>query len=326
MTTLTDRYIAAATRSLKPKAQQDVRNELLGAIADDIEARVAGGISYADAELAAITELGDPDALAARYADRPLHLIGPKFYLTWWRLLKLLLWIVPPVAVVGTILGMSIAGEPIGGIIATAWAVLIGTIVHLAFWTTLVFAILDRMGADTGLSWSVDSLPEVPESGASRGELISTLVLLGITSAWIVWDRFVGVVYFGAGGNDTGSEPGTQVVSVLNPELWPWWVGGLFVLFGFEAALAIAVYVRRGWRASFALVNTVLATAVAAGVVYLLATGSLFNPALVELTLGREDVPSDVTRIVAILIGFVIVGVAIWDVIDGWRKARRRSA
>ena len=29
-----------------------------------------------------LTELGDPVILAAEYADRPLHLIGPRYYLT----------------------------------------------------------------------------------------------------------------------------------------------------------------------------------------------------------------------------------------------------
>ena len=32
-----------------------------------------------------------PAMLAARYADRPLHLIGPRYFPTWWRLLRLLL-------------------------------------------------------------------------------------------------------------------------------------------------------------------------------------------------------------------------------------------
>ena len=46
----------------------------------------------------ALVELGDPAALAASYVDRPLQLIGPRYYLTWWRLLKLLYSVVLPIA------------------------------------------------------------------------------------------------------------------------------------------------------------------------------------------------------------------------------------
>ena len=63
------------------------------------------------AERAVLTDLGDPDKLAAGYTDRPLHLIGPRYYLDWWRLLKLLLWIVLPCAAFGVALGQTLAGE-----------------------------------------------------------------------------------------------------------------------------------------------------------------------------------------------------------------------
>ena len=60
-----------------------------------------------------LTELGDPDKLAAGYTDRPLYLIGPRYYLDWWRLLKLLLWIVPACAAFGVALGQTLAGDAI---------------------------------------------------------------------------------------------------------------------------------------------------------------------------------------------------------------------
>ena len=40
---------------------------------------------------AALTELGDPDLLAARYANRPQYLLGPGVFPEWQRLLTLLL-------------------------------------------------------------------------------------------------------------------------------------------------------------------------------------------------------------------------------------------
>lgn len=323
--TLTDRYIAATVRSLPPETQDDVRGELAASIADAVETRVEQGETPEQAERAVLTGLGDPGVLAAGYADRPLHLIGPRYFLTWWRLLKLLLWIVPVCAVVGVTIGNLIQDAPIGQIIGNVFAVGIGAIVHIAFWTTLVFALLDRAGADAVPEWDVDSLPEPEETGAGRGELISSLVFLGLAAAVLLWDRFVGVVFFADGGTvDVGVGLGSQTtaLSLLNPDLWPWWTGALLVVMAAEAALAIAVFARRGWTRALAAFNTVLAVLVAAGAVVLLATDRVLNPAFSAHMIGL-GVPEEVGRIVAILTGAVFIGVAAWDVADGWRKARR---
>lgn len=325
-TTLTDRYIAAVVRTLPASAQEDVRAELQASIADDVEARIAGGEAEVEAEHAVISALGDPDALAAGYADRPLHLIGPKCYLTWWRLLKLLWAIVPAVAVVGVVIGKTLADDPVGDIVAAAISVGLATVVHIAFWTTLVFVVLERTGADTGVRWTPEHLPEPQETGAGRGELVSSLVLLGIAAALLLWDRFVGVVFFATGDVDVSQGLGGQTthIPVLHPDLWPWWAGALLVVIALEAALAVAVYVRRGWTPALATLNTVLAVVVAVPAVWLLATGQLINPALVEFALSGGDLSADVPRILAIITGAAIIGVAAWDIVDGWRKARRR--
>ena len=68
--TLTERYIGATIRSLRPDAQADVRAELEASIADAIDARVEQGEAPDDAERAVLTELGDHGILAAGYAER----------------------------------------------------------------------------------------------------------------------------------------------------------------------------------------------------------------------------------------------------------------
>lgn len=322
--TLTERYIAATVRSLPADAQEDVRAELTASIADDIEARLEHGESRAEAEHAVITGLGDPDRLAAGYADRPLRLIGPKYYLTWWRLLKLLWMIVPPIAVAGVTVANLIADAPVGEIIGSVVSTGIGTVVHVAFWTTIVFAVLERTGADTGVTWTPDQLPEPQDPATGRSDLIGSLVFLSLTVAALVWDRFVGFAFFRDGAVDVGVGLGeqTRAVSVLNPELWPWWLGGMFVLIAAEAALAIAIYRNRGWTSRFAAFNTLLAVAFTVGALYLLQARELLNPEFLDLTLGRDDVPGDVGRTLAIITAVGIVGVSGWDAIDGWRKAR----
>ena len=322
--TLTERYIAATVRSLPPKAQADVRAELEASIADDIEARVEAGEDRAEAERAVLTALGDPDALAAGYADRPLQLIGPRHYLTWWRLLKLLWIIVPVCAVLGVIVAQAIAQTPPVEIIGTAFSVAIGTIVHIGFWTTLVFAIIDRSGADTGVRWSLDDLPEPHETGAGRGELIGSLVFLGLAVGAVLWDRFIGFLFAPVGKFDLAG-PFARI-ELLHPQLWPWWVAGLFAIIALKALLAIAVYRARGFTVALATLNTLLALAFTVPALYLVFNGLFINPEATAFVLRDSVDAPEVLRILGVILGAGIALGGVWDVIDGWRKVLRKTA
>src|SRR5690625_3304744 len=128
--TLTDRYITAAASSLPAHMQTDVRAELEALIVDATEARIEHGKLVVDAERDVLTELGDPAVLAATYAERPLHLVGPKYYLTWLRLLKLLIAIVPACAGLGMAIAQSLSGAAIGDIFAETIALILSVVVH----------------------------------------------------------------------------------------------------------------------------------------------------------------------------------------------------
>src|SRR5690606_37564303 len=228
---------------------------------------VEQGESRDVAERAVLTELGDPAILAAGYADRPLHLIGPRYFLTWWRLLKLLLWIVPICAMGGVAVAEILANATIGEVIGEAMVVGITVIVHVSFWVTLVFVILERTGADTGVRWDVDQLPEPQPDGVGRSDMIGSLVFLGLAAGAVLWDALRGFV------RDDG-----EALPILNPELWPWWMLGLLLIMVAEAAVAIGVHLARRWTVGFAVMNTVLALAFAVPAMYLLLTGQIVNP------------------------------------------------
>lgn len=309
---LTERYIAATVKSLQPTAQDDVRAELEASIVDAVEARFEQGEQREEAERAVLRELGDPAVLAARYADRPLHLIGPRYYLTWWRLLKLLLTIVP-VCVVGAVaLGQALADAPIGEVIGQSIVAGLGVIVHLCFWVTLVFVILDRTGADTGIRWNVDLLAVPQRTGTGRPDLIVSQGFLGLAAGAVLWDRFRGFVRLDG-----------EAVPILNPDLWPWAIAGLLALIGLEAVFAVVLYVRGGWNTALAVVNTALAVLFAGWALTLLGGGQLVNPAFVDFAFIGHGVEPDVLRILVVLLAFGIVGSSAWDVIDGWLKRRR---
>lgn len=309
--TLTDRYIAATVKSLPPQLQAEVRDELQASIADAIEARAEQGESPQDIERAVLTDLGDPGVLAAGYADRPLHLLGPKYYLTWWRLLKLLVAIVPACAFGGVAIAEALNGATVGGIIGEGLAVALAVTVHLAFWTTLVFVILERTGADTGGRWSVDQLPEDQHPGTGRADLIASLVLVGVYAGLLVWDQLRGFV------------PGDAPLPLLNPDLWPWGIGVVVVLLGAEAALAIVVHARGHWTSALAWINTALAVGFVSLALTALGRGVLFNPEFVEVVFIGNGVDSDARTVLAVLTGIGVAGIGAWDAIDGWLKARR---
>lgn len=314
MSTLTERYIFAVTRTLGPDAVADVRAELEASIGDAVEARIDGGEEAVAAERTVLTELGDPGVLAAGYADRRLQLIGPRYYLIWRRLLRLLLIIVPVAAAGGVALGAAIEGDGIGDIVGQAIAVGISAIVHVAFWLTLVFAILERTGADPGLSWDVDQLPTLPVSTPLRQEATGSLVFLGVCALALIADQLVAFVHF-----DGTAFP------ILAPALWPWQIGAFLVLILAEAALIAAVLRRGAWSVPLAVVNTAIAVVFASLALTLLARGELINPELLRVGFAENGVTPDTVRILGIVTGFAVLGVAATDIAGGWIRAARAN-
>lgn len=315
-TTLTDRYVDAAMRTVPEAQRDDLSTELRASIDDQVEARVEQGEARDSAERAVLTDLGDPDRLAAQYTDRPLWLIGPRYYLTWWRLTKLLWAIVPACAAFGVALGQVLAGAGFGEIVGSVVSVVLSVIVHIGFWTTLVFFIVERSekSGDAGIvgTWTPDDLPEPKQRGAGLSDLVASLVFLGLAAGAILWDRFVGFVY----------TPETGWISFLAPDTWPWWVGALFVLMVLEALLAISVYAKGRWDAGSATVNLFLNLTIAGGALWLLSQQQLVNPEFFSAVIP-EDSAATVTTVMSTLFGFGIVAIAVWDTVDAYLKAYR---
>jgi len=148
MSTLTDRYVHAATRYLSAKRRDDIARELRGSIDDMIASRVDAGEDHQSVERDVLTQMGDPDVLAGQYAERPMHLIGPRFFPTYLRVTATILAIVP--ALVGVIAALAkvaddaSTGSAIGTGIGAAWTV----VIQVVFWSTLAFALIDRFGGE----------------------------------------------------------------------------------------------------------------------------------------------------------------------------------
>jgi hypothetical protein len=314
VSTLTDRYVAAVARGIPASQRRDVELELLTSIADAIEDRVAAGEPFAAAERAVLTGMGDPARLAATYADRPQYLVGPVLFPDYLRMLVVLLAIILPiVATIDIILDVA-DGAGIGEIIGSTVVTMLMVGVQVAFWTTLVFAVLERVGETAGrplIPWSLDSLPEVDSNRIATHQTVPSLVMLVLFAGFIVAQQVIPFIP----GDDGDRVPG------LNPDLWSFWLPVLLVLLLAEAVFELVKYRVGRWTPALAATNTVLNLVFAVPFATLALRGDLINPEV----FARFDWPegAEANSPVAVSLAIGIALACAWDAIDGWLQVRR---
>ncbi|MGW4154234.1 permease prefix domain 1-containing protein [Micromonospora chersina] len=313
MSSLTDRYLTATLRAVPQQRRAELADELRASIEDMIEDRTAGGQDRGAAEREVLTELGNPEQLAARYTDRRLQLIGPRYFLVWWRVLRTLLTFIP--AIVGVVTGVvkaTVGGEP-GAAVGAGVASGMQTAVQIAFWVTLCFAVLER--TDTSLNlpeWTVDQLPEeTRERQVTLVDSCASIVFLLVAVAFLPWQHFQPWL----------SGDGSRL-PMINPALWSFWLPALIVVLVATVGLEIAKYRAGRWTWPLVAVNAALNLAFAAPLVWLLLTDRLLNPALIErFAWLREGGAEDVAQVATVVTAVVVV----WDVIDSAVKARKAA-
>lgn len=312
--TLTDRYVAATLRSIPANSREDIERELRASIGDAIDAKVEAGSEPDAGEAAVLTDLGDPDRLAAGLTDRPLYLIGPELFLTWWRLLRVLLWIalIPGFAVL--VLDILDGAAPAASL-AKAVGVTVMSAVQITFWTTLVFAVLersDRRRGEIAAEWSLDDLP-TPEEG--RGITLSETVFSASVTLVLIAGALLQREF--SAYHDSDGAP----IPLLAPDLWSFWLPALLIVLGLTLVLDIVKYALGRWTVTLAAVGTLLNIAFAAPLVWLAADDRLFQAAYFEAQYPADGAAamSLVTRIVMAM----VIAVAVWDIGEGWVKALR---
>ena len=312
-TTLTDRYVHATTRWMPEARRDDIARELRASIDDMVTGRVEAGEPEVDAEREVLTDLGDPAALAAQYGNQPLHLIGPRCFLLWRRLTFLgLIWIPATIGVIAALAELASNDNP-ASVIGHGILVAIQTAVHVVFWSTLAFAILERVDVDAKLpGWSVDRLPEVPQKQQiGLAEMISGVFVTGLVIAVLVLQHFRSWVE-GPGGDD---------VPVLDPDLWSFWLPLLIAVLVVSMAFEVVKYRIGSFTWPVVAGTAVISLGWVVPFVYLAAN---------DMLLGREFVAAlDITpsTLDTINLGIVVVGVAVevGTVIDAVVKNRKAS-
>ncbi|TCB96034.1 hypothetical protein E0H26_17955 [Micromonospora zingiberis] len=311
-TSLTDRYLAATLRSVPTARREEIADELRASIGDMIDGRTADGLDATTAEREVLTELGNPAQLAARYTDRRLQLIGPEYFLPWRRLLIALVSTIP--AIVGVLMAgleATTADNPAGAIGAGISAAF-NVAVQIAFWVTVVFAVLERLGTPLHLpEWTVDQLPDEPvERDVSLTDVCASILFLGLTIAFLPWQQFQTVI----GDGDR--------LPVLDPALWTSWLPALIAVLVASIGLEFAKYRARRWTWPLVGVNALLGLAFAVPAIWLLLTDRLFNPDFVARFAWLRDGGIDTVARISVV---VIVAITLWDIADSAMKARRAA-
>jgi hypothetical protein len=157
----------------------------------------------------------------------------------------------------------------------------------------------------------VSDLPEVPTSTVCIGETIFALLAYLLFIGLVVWQQNIWVV----------ETAGTERIPMLDPALWSFWVPWFLVLAVLEMAFALVLYATGRWTWVLAWVNVALNLAFAIPAVILVVSGQLLSEPFQETFAEFMPLLDMFLRVLP----FIIVGVAILDVVEGFRKAYRTA-
>lgn len=328
---LAEIYIQEVTRRLPEKNREDIALELRSTIEDMLPDY------HSEEDVKEVLEkLGSPVALANGYLDRPMHLVGPRYFDLYVTLLKMILPIAALVSFIATmaqhVIGYSGEEAVINMILDIiglgVWA-LIEVAIQVFFWLTLMFAILERVdkGKDaqpltTSLKkWTPDDLKNIayiPKKKAiSKFEVFGSLLWTAIWATLYFYAHYFVGIYEGNGDQLDFVTPSFNQEVLL--QYWPI----VLLVIGLEIALAFYKLIKGQWTNRMALFNTAL---------QLLST-IVFIVILINPNLLSQDFLKYMAELFAIstqqfkswIIGggifFFIVG-AVINAFDGIRKAR----
>ncbi|MFI6108132.1 HAAS signaling domain-containing protein [Streptomyces sp. NPDC051310] len=309
--TLTDRYVDEVVRHIPAGQRDDVADELRTTIADTVEAR--GPADREAAERAVLTGLGDPIRLAARYADRPLTLIGPALYPAYVRLLVLLLSTALPVVTAVTV-GLDVLdGKGLGEVIGKGVGTVLTVGAQMIAWLTVVFAVAERTGKRVGAvgrEWTPDDLPERRAPGRHRTEACAGVAWHALLLALVVWQH-TAKPYRTAGG---------ERLEVLDPGLWSGWIWP--VLAGLAGLVVLGVIrATHPWTLRLAVWGAAVEALFALPLAWILYRQEFFNPALLAAVNGSWRAPDAFYTVAAL----GVLAVSIGETAKHFRGARGRA-
>jgi hypothetical protein len=322
-----DLYIQEVTRRLPEKSREDIALELRSTIEDMLPD------DYSEEDVKPVLEkMGNPAILASGYLDRPMHLIGPRYFDVYINLLKIILPIAAVISLISLIANsiLSYSGEEavlnvlLEAIGLGIWGI-VNTGIQVFFWLTVVFAIIERTdhkNSQTPLTacfkeWTPDDLNNIPyvpkEKAISKVE-----VFLGL-----LWTAIWASVYFNAasllGVYEKGSNGLEFVTPTFNQDVllsyWPL----VIIVIGLEISVASYKLLKGQWTRKIAALNTVMHGVSSIVFIIIISNHQLINPTFISYMNDLFNINSDGNWIFWGAI-FTFLLFASIDIYQGFRK------
>ncbi|UPO89931.1 hypothetical protein [Niallia sp. Man26] len=324
-------YIQEVTRRLPEKNREDIALELRSTIEDMLSD------DYCEEDVKKVLEkLGSPVTLASRYRDRPMYLIGPRYFDVYVTLLKMILPIAIVISLISVIAEYFVDYNGQGAVINVALDItgfgiwrMIEVGIQTFFWLTLVFAVIER--TDKGKDeqpltaslkkWTPDDLKNIAyipkKKSISMFEVFGSLMWTAIwATIYFYADHLVGI-YRGGGNRLEFITPAFNQEVLL--QYWPI----VLIVICLEIILAIYKLIKSLWTKGMAISNAILQ--LISTIVFIVI---FINPDLIAQNFITDmtdllEITSNqlISWIISGSIFFFIVSAAI-SVFDGFRKAR----
>lgn len=330
---LIDIYVEEVAKRLPEKNREDIILELRSTIEDMLPDDYND-----DDEKRVLEKLGSPVSLANGYLDRPMYLIGPRYFDVYTTLLKMIIPIAAVIALIAMVAEnfvgydgeqavlnviLNLIGKGIGEIIEVG--------LHVFFWLTLVFAILERTDKDKGTQplttslkkWTPDDLKNI--SYIPKKKSISKFEVFG----GLMWTAIWATLYFYANhlvGVYHGTESGLKfVAATFNQDVllqyWPIVV----IVIVFEIAISLYKLVQGQWTKKLAIGNAILQIVGTIVFIVIVVNPHLFNEGFIAYVANVFTTsPEEVKK--WLIGGGIIIYIlsAALNIFDGFRKARIR--
>ncbi|GAB2952972.1 permease prefix domain 1-containing protein [Micromonospora polyrhachis] len=309
--TLTERYVHEVVRRIPADQRGDVAEELRTTIADTVDARDPA--DPAGAERAVLTEMGDPIRLAARYAGRPLALIGPELYPAYIRLLVLLLSTVLPVVTAVIVVIDVLDKNDLGSAIGSGIGALLTVGAQMIAWLTVVFALIERSRHRNEMlksteEWTPDQLPELRQANKSGVEAVASAAWHTVLIGLIVWQ---------ATAKPYRTDDGDRL-QVLDAALWSGWIWPILAGLAALVVLDLVWFAARKWTVVLATLHAVAQGVFALPLAWILYQQKFFNPEFLA-SLNKDWTVPDAFYTVAVLGVLVIAGS---EIVQRFRRTR----
>lgn len=333
---LIDIYIQEVTRRLPEKSRDDIALELRSTIEDMLPE------NYTEKEVKEVLgNLGNPASLASEYSDRPMYLIGPRYFDTYMTLLKIVIPIVAILAflviVVENVISYSGEEDIVNGIINVIILILghgiwgmFSAAIETFFWITLVFAILERKDTSKSKSpltpgwteWTPDDLKSI--SLISKEKKISNGDIFG----HLLWIAIFISVYFNAGHLLGVYEKVQGKIELITPTfnqevLHSYWLIVIVALI-IEIAFVFYKLILRQWTSKLAIMNTVRNIVSTLVFIIVFSNDQLINE---EFYMYLEDLwqlSFELKNSFIIIIIVLWLFLSILDIVQGFRKANTK--